>query len=133
MSTQLLQERYGVPSRRRRRLVAAVVAAVAVAAVAWLAWAALAQARRGEISGSATAFRVIDQRHVEVDVTVRRPAGTAVVCTARAVDSRQETVGLRSVPVPTAGDGPQRLTIAVGTVTAATAAELLRCGPAAGG
>ena len=130
LSTQTLQERYAVPSPRHRRLVVAVVALLALTCLAWLAWAALAQARRGSISGSAPAVRIVDRRHVQVDVTVRRPAGSAVVCSSRAVDARGETVGLRSVAVPSAGDGDQRLTIAVGTVTAAVAAELVRCGPA---
>ncbi len=133
LSTQTLQERYGAATPRRRRAAAAIVALVAVAALAWLAWAALAQARRGAISGSATAIRVLDERHVEVDVDVRRPAGTAVVCTARALDAHQQTVGLRTVPVPSAGADVTHLTIAIGTVTGAAAAELVRCGPASRG
>lgn len=126
MSTPLLEQRYGLPGRMRRRVTVAAVTVVAIAAIAWLAWAALAQSRNGAVSGSEVALRVIDDRHTDLDIDVRAPVGTSVKCTAAAYGAGGAVVGTAEVSRTIAG-GSARITMSIVSVTRATSAKLAGC------
>lgn len=126
MSTPLLRQRYGLPDPRRRRAVVGLVTVLALAGVAWLVWAAYANARGSEIVGSAVGLRVLDDRHTELDIDVRAPAGSVVVCTGAAYDADGAVVGTSTV-TRSVTSVSTRVTMAIGSVTRASSAKVVGC------
>ncbi|TKA03209.1 DUF4307 domain-containing protein [Actinacidiphila oryziradicis] len=124
---ELPKGRYGhsADARADRRLrQVAVVCGVALAVlVGWLGWHYLAGA---QVSGQLVTFKVVSDQAVEVHLEVNKPAGTAGVCTLRALDVNQNEVGRRDVPVAE-HRGQVDTVVTVRTTSRATAAELVSC------
>ncbi|HYO39005.1 MAG TPA: DUF4307 domain-containing protein [Nocardioidaceae bacterium] len=121
-----LAERYGAPSRVRRRLVAATAAVLAVALCSWLGWVMAFQGRP-EVTSQLLGYDVQGQHRATATYrVVRSDADVRASCLLRAVSDDYTVVGERSVPV-TSGPTTVRLTSAVRTVREAGSVQLLGC------
>jgi hypothetical protein len=104
VSENLLQQRYGLGSNRKRdRAVAISVGALAL--VSFLVWAILFTVdNAGRTTTRDVGFTVIDKFSTEVVFEVSRTPGKAVVCDVQVLNQSFAVVGLKSLPVePSAG------------------------------
>ena len=92
---QMLDERYGRTSGRRRWGLWLAIALGAVAAVllAWMTIASSAEAADADTTG----FQLVDERTVEVSFQFTAPPGRSVACAVEAQDEDHGTVGWKVV------------------------------------
>lgn len=101
-TAQLMAERYGVGSPRKRRVAIGVVALCAMALTGWLGWAAWDSAT-GTVAGTVDSFDVVSAHRVDVTVDIHRPADSPAQCLVQAQASDLSIVGESVVSVPTGG------------------------------
>jgi hypothetical protein len=122
----LMASRYGSVSRGRRLLTAGAVIAVAAALLVWLIWAAWHQST-GTVSGSVSAFDVVDAHRIDVTVEIRRPPHDAVRCTLQAQATDHSVVGQKVVSLTRSGDSHVLIRTSVKTEREATTAVVSDC------
>jgi hypothetical protein len=116
-----LADRYGAPSRARRRLGIAVVAVILAVAVAWLAWATWFHATPA-VQSEQVGYEVVDDNRAVAFVEVDLADGVTASCRLRAYAADHVTVGeLAFEPV----DGRNEVTVR--TERRATNVTLLGC------
>jgi len=99
VSENLLQQRYGLGSSRKRdRILAISVAAVAIASfLVWAIWFTIDDASK--ISTRDVGFTVIDEFSTEVVFEVSRNPGQAVVCDVQVLSQSYAVVGFKTLAV----------------------------------
>ncbi len=99
MSENLLQQRYGVGSSRKRdRILAISVAVVAIVSfLVWAVWFTIDDANK--ISTRDVGFTVIDEFSTEVVFEVSRNPGQAVVCDVQVLSQSYAVVGFKTLAV----------------------------------
>jgi len=99
VSENLLQQRYGLGSSRKRdRILAISVAAVAIASfLVWAIWFTIDDANK--ISTRDVGFTVIDEFSTEVVFEVSRNPGQAVVCDVQVLSQSYAVVGFKTLAV----------------------------------
>ncbi|QZY28539.1 DUF4307 domain-containing protein [Nocardioides coralli] len=116
-----LAERYGSPSRGRRRLGLVLVAAVVAVAAGWLAWATWFHATPA-VQSDQLGYEVVDDNTAVAVVQVRLEDGVTASCRVRAFAEDHVTVGeLAFEPEP------GRNEVRVRTERRATNVTLLGC------
>lgn len=95
-------------------------------AVAVSVWLGLAYSV-GRITWTDTGYRVLDDRTVEVDFDVHRPAGQAVTCVVRALDQGFGTVGSVEVAIPASEERSVHRQVTVRTTTRAVTGAVQSC------
>ncbi len=118
---QSLEDRYGVPSTRRRLAWFSGVAMLAAGFVAWVVWAALSQASPG-YGATLRSYEVVSEHQVHVQLDVHRPAGRPVVCLVTAQASDHAVVGQQQVRVRSGPEGDLSVASSVKTDRRATTA-----------
>ena len=120
-----LDERYGVPSRGRRRLVVGLAALVVLGFAAWLAWTVYEHATP-EVTSELETFSVVDDHSVTAVLVVSLDsADVEASCTLRAYAEDHSTVGeLTFTPDP--GQG-RRQVQTIRTERRATSVESQGC------
>jgi hypothetical protein len=94
-----------------------------VAAAVWLGLAASA----GRVTWQDTGYRVVDDRTVEVEFDVHRPAGRAVTCVVRALDQGFATVGTVEDRIPASEERAVHRRVTVRTTTRAVTGVVRDC------
>jgi len=99
VSENLLQQRYGVGSSRKRdRILAISVAVVAIVSfLVWAVWFTIDDANK--ISTRDVGFTVIDEFSTEVVFEVSRNPGQAVVCDVQVLSQSYAVVGFKTLAV----------------------------------
>lgn len=99
MSENLLQQRYGLGSSRKRdRILAISVAVVAIVSfLVWAIWFTIDDANK--ISTRDVGFTVIDEFSTEVVFEVSRNPGQAVVCDVQVLSQSYAVVGFKTLAV----------------------------------
>ena len=116
-----LAERYGTPSRVRRRVLLGVVALVVVGFLGWLVWAAWFHATPA-VDSELVTWDVVDAHEATATVAVTLDDGVAASCLVRAVAEDHMTVGeLAFEPVEGRND------VSVRTEREATSVTLVGC------
>ncbi len=124
--TDLMTERYGRTSPRRRALVILVSGLVGVVGLAWLGWAAWFESTP-DVQSSMKTFRVIDGHGVEATISVKtRASSVQASCRVRAYAFDHSVVGERNVKVG-GTTGTVRLVVPFRTERPATSVELVGC------
>ncbi len=121
-----MTQRYGAPSRTRRRTTLVVSGLVGALALGWLAWATWFQSNP-EVQSALVSSKVVDQHSVTARVSVQ-PASRSVVasCRLRAYAEDHSVVGERSFRVRDVS-GSVSLTVPFRTEREATAVEMVGC------
>jgi hypothetical protein len=123
---QSLEERYGVPSRRRRLLWFAAVGVLAVGFVGWVVWAGLNQASAG-YGATLQSYDVVSEHRVRVQLDIHRSAGQPVICLVTAQASDHAVVGQQQVRVRSGPGGDLSVVADVKTDRRATTALVSQC------
>lgn len=121
MDDQDLAQRYGRPSRTRRRLVMSVSILVAVVFGIWLAWVAWFHGTP-EVHSELIGFEVLDEHAATARLDVALQDGVDATCTVRATARDHAIVGEYTFR-PTPGTNEVR----VRTERRATAVEKVGC------
>jgi hypothetical protein len=116
--------RYGERSPRRAMVVGLV--ALGAALLGWLVWAAV-NAATPDTRSRLISFRVLDDRRVQVRLTVVADNSAAVTCTLLAQDATGEAVGVTSVTVPAGPDDDRDVEAVVPTRSRAVNATVAGC------
>jgi uncharacterized protein DUF4307 len=116
-----LQDRYGAPRPRRRRVLVAGCVVLGAAFLGWLGWAVWAQATP-EVQSSLVGFDIVDEHRSTATVEVQVDDDVRASCTLRAYAEDHTVVG-ELVFTPTDGQSKQD----VRTERRATSVELLGC------
>ncbi len=124
--SDLMAERYGVGSPRRRRVALGAVALFIVALLGWLGWSAWDQATK-TVAGTISAFDVVSAHRIKVTVEIHRPGGSTARCTLRAQASDHSVVGELVVSVPAGGESDVQIQTAIRTDREATSADVTTC------
>lgn len=96
-------DRYGAASRPAGRGLVVAVVLVAAAFLGWVGWAAVSSAGRGA-RAEVTAFRVLSDRRIAVQVAASAAASGQLSCRLRALDRTHDVVGVAGVVLD--GDSP---------------------------
>jgi hypothetical protein len=118
-----LSDRYGTRGRPRWLwpVVAAVGVAIGIALAAWIAF----QPR--PVTAELYGYEVVDDHHVTITLTVRRPEPVKVRCTVYAQASDHSTVGEKTVTVPADDRESARVRISLETERRAVTGVLRMC------
>jgi len=81
----------------------------------------------GKVTWTDTGYRVVDDRTVEVDFDVHRPAGQAVTCVVHALDQGYGTVGSVEVAIPASPQRSVHRQVTVRTTTRAVTGVVQSC------
>jgi hypothetical protein len=120
----LLAERYGAPSRRRRGLLVAVSAVLALVFAVWVGWTVYEHSTP-EVTSELETFSVEDDHTVTAVLVVSLDADVEASCTLRAYAEDHTTVGeLTFTPDPS--KGPRQVET-IRTERRATAVESQGC------
>lgn len=121
-SQDLLTERYGAPSRSRRRAIWIGAVALGVGFLVWLGWSVWAQITP-TVTSELISRSIEDEHTVTAVVDIRMDPGTHATCLLRAFAEDHSIVGeLPFDPVT-----PGRHTETIRTERTATSVELLGC------
>ncbi|BBZ58924.1 DUF4307 domain-containing protein [Mycolicibacterium monacense] len=116
-------------SRRTRRLVAAVLAAGVVVAGVILAIVASQRLGTQEVEGELGAYRIIDDRTVEVTVSVtREDPSRPAVCIVRARSKDGSETGRREILVPPSEQATVQVTTVVEASKPPVIGDVYGCG-----
>jgi hypothetical protein len=107
-------------------MVVGLVVVLGAASLAWLVWAALSAATP-DTRSRLISFRVLDDRRVQVRLTVIAESSSAVTCTLLAQDATGEAVGVTSVDVPAGQDDEREVETVVPTRSRAVNASVAGC------
>ncbi|MDP9395200.1 MAG: DUF4307 domain-containing protein [Actinomycetota bacterium] len=118
--------RYGEPSAHRRGIARGLTALLAVALVGYVVWVGLHHARQ-PVAWGLLAYQVVDEHRTKVTIEVRRPAGTRVLCTVRAVDRDRVVVGSVEAALDSSGPATRRMEVEVPTRARAALGQLTTC------
>lgn len=121
MDDQDLAQRYGAPSRARRRLLVGASVAVAVTFGAWLAWVAWFHSTP-EVRSELIGFEVLDQHSATARLDVAVGDGVEASCTVRATAEDHAIVGEH-----TFAPDPGTNQVQIRTERRATAVEKVGC------
>ena len=124
-SQDALDQRYGVPSRRRRRLV--VVGCVVVAGVflGWLGWTAFVHSTP-DVESGLVSFVTVDEHTATAVISIsRRDADVEATCLVRAFAEDHSVVGELSWTPD--GAAQERNEVTIRTERVATSVELVGC------
>lgn len=128
--TDLPAGRYGGRSDReadrRLKIVGAVCGALLIGLVAWLGGSYLL--RETKLNGTVPTFQVIDDSHVQAQLSVLKSNGTGGVCTIRSQAPDGSVVGQLDVQVPSSGSSFNQI-VTIRTTARGTTAELMSCTP----
>ena len=113
------------PASRRWWVLGGLGVAAGTAVAVWFGLAATL----GRVAWTDLAYRVVDDRSVQVTYEVHRPDAHAAVCLLRALDQRHGTVGSLEVAVPAGGADTVRRTDVVRTTTRAVTGTVRTCRP----
>lgn len=127
MSENLLEQRYGVGTTRKRdRAVAIVIAAAALAG--FLIWAVLFTIDDAQrISTRDVGFTVNDEFSTEVIFEVTRSPGQAVVCDVEVLSQGYAVVGFKTVAVAASANASVVISTVVNTTELATTGLVAGC------
>ena len=126
LRTDRVSERYGAPSRARRRTVIAASGVVGALALAWLGWAAWSQGTP-DVQSSLGSFDVVDDHSATAVVVVKpRSAEVSASCRLRAFAPDHSVVGELNFKVAGESDTTVR-ELTMRTERRATSVELLGC------
>jgi hypothetical protein len=114
------------PGTEKWWLIGVLGCAVGVAAAVWFGLSM----SLGKVTWTDTGYRVVDDRTVEVDFDVHRPAGQAVSCVVRALDQGYGTVGTVEVAIPASPERSVHRQVTVRTTTRAVTGVVKSCDPA---
>ncbi|BDV31076.1 DUF4307 domain-containing protein [Microbacterium terricola] len=123
---QMLDERYGRHSARRRRWTLGIIVGVAAVAVGLFAWMTVAGAL-DDVDVDATGFHVVDERTVTIDFQFIAPPGRSVACALEAQDTQHGIVGWRVVEYPASDEHSRAFQETVPTVAEATTGFVNSC------
>lgn len=123
--------RYGRPprSRRRRRWIIAGLTLVILAAGLAVAFAGYQRLGRSDVAGTLAAYHLVDDRTVEVTITVtREDPSQPAVCIVRARSKDGSETGRREVLVPPSTQESVQVTTTVKTSRLAVMGDVYGCG-----
>lgn len=124
---QLLDDRYGRRTSRRRRIWGwGVVAVVAVTATTALSWTTVARTI-SSVEAVDTGYNVADEHTVTVSFQISAPAGRAVACALEAQDEDHGIVGWRVVEYPASDELTRAFTEEIPTLALATTGLVNGC------
>ena len=124
---QMLDDRYGRRTSRRRRLVWwSVVGTLAVAATAALGWSTIAQSLNA-VDVTGTGYNVADEHTVSITFQITAPVGRDVACALEAQDEEHGVVGWRIVEYPASEQHSRAFTETIPTVALATTGLVNTC------
>ncbi|MFL6059667.1 MAG: DUF4307 domain-containing protein [Marmoricola sp.] len=124
--SEVMQERYGVKSPRRRTTIVVATTVLAVVFLGWLAWAAWLQSDPA-IDAAVSAYRVVDDHTVQVKIQMRlRNDHIEGTCDVGATARDHSPVGDQTFTVAqiTAAKGDW---LSITTLDRATTVELISC------
>ena len=117
--------RYGDrPGRRRGPLLAAAGVGLLLT-VGFAGWVAGHQGQ--QVTWQEITYRVDGSAAIGLTFQVRRPIGTAVTCTVRALNQRHTEVGRLDLAIPLGPDPTPQLSARIRTVEPPVAAEVKSC------
>ena len=119
-----IQQRYGVGTNVRTRVIRVIVPGIIVAFIAFV----FIMASRPKTTFELTAFAIGSDNEVSVQWQVSRPDNTESYCIVRAQDALRHDVGYATVHIP-AGESVVATQYALRTESRAITAEVLACGP----
>lgn len=124
---QMLDQRYGRRTSRRRRILGwTAVGVLAVAAVGALGWSTIARAIT-TVDAVDTGYEVTDEHSVSVTFQVTIPEGRDIACAVEAQDEEHGVVGWRVVTYADTGERVRAFTETVPTVATATTGFVNQC------
>jgi hypothetical protein len=124
---QMLDERYGRRTSKRRRIVGwSIVAILALSAIAALGWTTIARAI-DSVEAVDTGYTTVDDRTVSVSFQITAPVGREVACAIEAQDEEHGVVGWRVVVFPASDERLRAFTETVPTLAAATTGFVNSC------
>jgi len=124
---QILDERYGRrTSRRRSRAGWIVVAVAAVTAIVALGWSTVTSSM-SSVDVDATAYEVVDEHTVTVTFQMVAPRDGTVACALEAQDEEHGVVGWRVVELPVEGGATRAFTETIPTTALATTGLVNSC------
>jgi hypothetical protein len=124
---QLLDERYGRRTSRRRRILGwSIVAALALAAIAALGWSTVARSIEA-VDAVDTAFLVDDEHSVTITFQITAPPDRSFACALEAQDEDHGIVGWRIVEFAASADRQRAFTERIPTVAEATTGLVNAC------
>ena len=127
MSENLLEQRYGVGTTRRKDRVFAIVIGV-VALVSFLVWAIIFTIDDSQkISTRDIGFTVNDKFSTEVVFEVTREPGRKVMCDVQVLSQSYAVVGFRTIAVETSGNHSVVVSTVVNTTELGTTGLVDSC------
>jgi hypothetical protein len=124
---QLLDERYGRRTSRRRRILWwSLVAVVALGAIAALGWTTIARTIEA-VDAVDTGFLVEDEESVTITFQITAPPDRAFACALEAQDEDHGIVGWRIVEFDASGERQRAFTERIPTVAEATTGLVNAC------
>lgn len=124
---QMLDERYGRRTSKRRRIVGwSIVAILALSAIAALGWTTIARAT-DSVEAVGTGYTTVDERTVSVSFQITAPVGREVACAIEAQDEEHGVVGWRVVVFPASEERLRAFTETVPTLAEATTGFVNSC------
>jgi hypothetical protein len=100
--------------------------------VALAVWLGLANSL-GKVTWTDTGYDVVDQRSVRVEFDVHRPAGEAVTCRLKALDTSFGVVGVLDVQLPASQERSVHREAVVRTTSLAVTGVVDTCSPVGAG
>jgi hypothetical protein len=124
---QMLDERYGRRTSKRRRIVGwTVVAVLAAAGITALGWTTVARTVQA-VDVEETGFAVADEHLVTVSFQITAPTDRPVACAIEAQDEEHGVVGWRIVEYPASSERLRAFTETVPTLAEATTGFVNSC------
>jgi hypothetical protein len=124
---QMLDDRYGRRTSRRRRIVGwAIVAIVAVTAIAALGWVTITRTM-ASVDAVDTGFVVADEHAVSISFQISAPAGADVACALEAQDEEHGIVGWNVVEFAASDEHTRAFTEQIPTLALATTGLVNGC------
>ncbi|MEV6211099.1 DUF4307 domain-containing protein [Kitasatospora sp. NPDC051914] len=111
---------------RRLRIAAVVCGVLFLGVVAWLGGSYIM--RESAMNGSVPTFEAVSDHEMQLQLSVRKEAGTAGVCTVRSMAADKAVVGQFDFPVPAEGSSWSQV-VTLRTTARGVTAELLGCVP----
>ncbi|QKW21334.1 DUF4307 domain-containing protein [Kitasatospora sp. NA04385] len=111
---------------RRLRVAAAVCGVLFLGLIAWLGSSYLLRETR--MNGTVPTFQAVSDTELQLQLSVRKSAGTSGVCTVRSQGTDGSVVGQSDFQVPAAGSSYDQV-VTLRTTARGTTAELLGCTP----
>ncbi|MFJ1752100.1 DUF4307 domain-containing protein [Kitasatospora sp. NPDC088134] len=111
---------------RRLRVAAVVCGVLFLGLIGWLGSSYLL--RETALNGTVPSFQAVSDTELQLQLSVRKSAGTGGVCTVRSQGADGAVVGQSDFQVPAEGDSYVKV-VTLRTTARGTTAELLGCTP----